>query len=97
MKNAKTKWLGGLGISACALCCALPISGSVVGLTAIVSLGAWLEKSAIVFLGLGAAAFVVSQLIKLARPKREAASCAMDCSCGSTSNMAPKEASVTKL
>lgn len=89
MQHTKSKWLGILGVSACALCCALPILGAVTGFTALVSMGVWLEKAGFIFLALAAAAFVGPQLVKLLRrPKaltacaaEGAASCATDCGC----------------
>lgn len=89
MKNSKNKWLGILGISACALCCTLPVVGALFGVSALVSMGVWLEKAALLFLGLGAAAFMIPYLIKWRRSRNTSTSCVTagsdtcttDCSC----------------
>lgn len=89
MKNTKNKWLGILGISACALYCTLPVVGALFGVTVLVSIGAWLEKAAMIFLGLGAAAFIIPYLMKRRRGRNTsnicsangADACDTDCSC----------------
>ena len=94
MKNSKNKLLGILGISACALCCTLPIVGALFGFTALVSMGVWLEKVAMLFLGLGAAAFIIPYVIKRGRSRNTSSSCATtgkatcttDCSCNPVSS-----------
>lgn len=57
-------------------------------------MGVWLEKAAIVFSGLGAAAYIIAQLMKQMRGKKTAVNCSTtnaeacttDCSCNPVSN-----------
>ena len=89
MKNPKNKGLGILGISACVLCCTLPVLGALFSVTALVSLGVWLEKALIMFIGLGAAAFILQDVIEWRNNRTSSCSFATagtdgyttDCSC----------------
>lgn len=104
MKNIPPKWLGILGISACALCCTLPLIGSLISLTTVVSMGLWFEKSVWVFLGLRAAAFVVFQGSKLVKSPKQATACSTDragacvtdCACASASQKASRDTPSTQ-
>lgn len=60
MKNRKHLWLGGVGIVACAVCCSLPILGSLVEVTFLASLTIWLEPLALLLLGAGIVTFFVT-------------------------------------
>ena len=83
-----------MGISACALCCTLPVVGTLFSVSALVSVGVWLEKAAMLFLGLGAAAFIIPYVIKWRKSRNTSSSCATagtgtcttNCSCNPTSN-----------
>jgi hypothetical protein len=80
MKNRKN-FVFGLGIFACALCCLLPIAGSVLGLTLLVSLAPWLEITSIILLGISLIGFLISYLVKARNKKGCSNACATDCSC----------------
>jgi hypothetical protein len=73
----KRRFLGIIGLSACALCCLLPIIGAGIGLTGIISFAGKLEKFAIVLLGLTAVLYGI-HFIKKYKNRR---SCSIDCSC----------------
>jgi hypothetical protein len=76
--------LGIIGLSLCALCCALPIIGLISGAGILSVLALYAEKIAVVLLVLSAASFGVWFY-----HKRQAPACSVDCSCKQHS--APEE------
>ncbi|MDF2191314.1 hypothetical protein [Paraflavitalea sp. CAU 1676] len=73
----KRKILAIIGLSACALCCLLPIIGAGVGLTGIISFFGKIEKIAILLLSLA----MVLYGIDFIRKYKNRRSCSTDCSC----------------
>lgn len=73
--------LGWLSISACALCCTLPVVGMVAGIGAFSVLGVYLEQIAFLFLSLAGVLFVW-HFFKKKRAKTDcSSSCEMGCRC----------------
>lgn len=80
-KNKTTstaKKMGWLGISLCALCCALPIIGTAVGMASLTALSVYLEKIGIIALGIAAFFFWYARYSK---KKKAKASCDINCDC----------------
>ena len=71
------KNLGIVGISLCALCCALPIIGIVGGAGIIATIALYAEKIALVLLIISAASFAIWQYMKRQAPP----ACSIDCDC----------------
>jgi drug/metabolite transporter (DMT)-like permease len=75
------KTFGWLAFAACGLCCALPIIGATVGIGAITALGAYLEKIAIVVMGISGILFALYFYNKSKAKKACAPSCETNCDC----------------
>ena len=92
-KNKTTsaaKKMGWLGISLCALCCALPIIGTAVGMASLTALSFYLKKIGILALGIAAFFFLFAWYKKRKKAKACAISCDTNCNCK------PEAASQTK-
>lgn len=75
------KKMGLIGILACGFCCVLPILGAVAGIGALTALGVYLEKIAIVILGIAGIMFVLHLHRKKKLEKECTTSCETDCDC----------------
>ena len=86
-QKKQKNWLRSFGLSGivlCALCCLLPVIGSIFGFSALMSLGTHLEKLAMLFLILSGVIFIVYFI----RRSKKAKSCDTDCSCPSATQKA---------
>lgn len=68
--------MGWLGISLCALCCALPIIGTAVGMVSLTVLSVYLEKIGIIALGIATFFFWYAWYNK---KKKTKANCCVNC------------------
>ena len=76
------KKLGWTGISLCVLCCALPFIGAAIGVGSLTALAFYLEKVAIIALGLGGLAFIYYFWQKRkAKKSITSNACDIDCAC----------------
>ncbi len=84
METKNQQWfkkMGLIGVLACGFCCALPIVGAVAGIGALTALGVYLERIAIVILGITGIMFVLHHYRKKKLEKDCASSCETDCDC----------------
>lgn len=86
MEKSKTttstaKKTGWIGISLCALCCALPIIGTAIGMASLTALSFYLEKIGIVVLGLAAFFFWFAWYKRRKQAKACTTSCETNCDC----------------
>jgi len=88
------KKLGWTGIVLCGLCCALPFIGMVVGIGSLAVAAVYMEKIAILALGL-AGIFFVYHLYQRKKSQKESCqtSCETDCNCKTESELSDKIAS----
>ena len=83
-KNKTTsteKKMGWLGISLCALCCALPIIGTALGMASLTALSFYLEKIGILALGIAVFFFWFAWYKKRKKAKAFTTSCDTNCDC----------------
>jgi hypothetical protein len=98
MKTLKSKRLGVVGIAAYALCCMLPLAGLVVGLTALVSLGVWVEKATSLLGGFAFVAFLILKLKEVKDYKTDRAANATNCTtCTTDFSCNPTSSSLAKV
>lgn len=93
MGTTKKSWykrLGWTGIALCALCCALPIIGTAIGVASLTAISFYLEKIGILTLGLAAFFFWYAWHSKRKKEKACTTSCDSNCDCK------PETASQTK-
>lgn len=79
--SSTAKKMGWVGISLCALCCALPIIGTAIGMASLTALSFYLEKIGILALGLAAFFFWYAWYSKKKKAKACATSCDTGCDC----------------
>ncbi len=75
------KKMGWVGIALCGLCCALPIISAALGMASLTALSVYLEKIAILVLGLVAFFFWYAWYRKPKKAKACATSCETNCDC----------------
>ncbi len=94
MERENQKWFkktGLIGISACMVCCALPIIGAVAGIGALTAIGVYLEKIAVVILGIAGILFVLHFYHKRKTQQACSTSCDTDCDCKDNQNTEQRE------
>lgn len=79
--TSTAKKMGWIGISLCALCCALPIIGAAIGMASLTALSFYLEKIGILALGIAAFFFWFAWYKKRKKAKVCATSCDTNCEC----------------
>ena len=79
--TSTAKKMGWIGISLCALCCALPIIGAALGMASLTTLSFYLEKISIIALGIAALLIWFAWYKKRKQAKACAASCDTNCDC----------------
>ena len=80
----KRNWLktmGWAGISACAVCCAFPVIGAAAGIGVLTTMGIYLEKIAIVILGIAGVLFALHYYQKNKKESTCSTTCEVDCDC----------------
>jgi len=84
METTKKGWskkLGWIGIALCGLCCALPIIGTAIGVASLAAISFYLEKIAILALGLAGFFFWYALYNRRKKAKGCETSCATECDC----------------
>lgn len=80
MKSNGYKKVGWLGISLCAICCALPLIGAIAGIGSITVIALYLEKIGMVVIGIAGIIFLYSKF----KPVNNSKSCDVNCDCSGT-------------
>lgn len=81
LKAQFSKKLGWFGIGLCALCCTLPIIGTIAGIGSLAVVSFYLEKFAFFILAIAAVAFVYSFFRGKAFVRRCDENCGINCIC----------------
>jgi hypothetical protein len=80
-KTLLYKRLGWLSIVLCVLCCALPIIGASIGISAFTAWAFYLDKVGMILLGLAILLLAYAIYKKVKAKKKCSTSCSIDCSC----------------